>query len=247
MTQNLEQVQHQLTGVLLTIAILNDKVEVLETAAAAAMGTPTDPLVRLDFMNLSIDSDRRRLDLFESERDGMKETMDAFTEALKANSTWLTTELRALSDRIQDPQFAQTSERRSELKYLTRQKGFQNLKPYNGGTSTQWEEWRFTVMTWIQQEYPKIATLANKLEKLETEPEEPTVEGARVRVGNEELTTEEEWFSEQLWAMLVQKATGPAHTMIVSLDNSPKSRGVRAWYKLMREAKRTHTPHRFTR
>ena len=41
--------------------------------------------------------------------------------------------------------------------------------------------------------------------------------------------------------MLVQKATGPANTMIVSLDNLPKSRGVRGWYKLMREAKGTHT------
>ena len=55
------------------------------------------------------------------------------------------------------------------------------------------------------------------------------------------LTVDEEWYSEQLWALLVAKATGPAFTMIVGLDNVPRSRGVRAWHKLMREAKETHT------
>ena len=41
--------------------------------------------------------------------------------------------------------------------------------------------------------------------------------------------------------MLVAKATGPAYNMIVGLDNAPRSRGIRAWHKLMREAKGTHT------
>ena len=96
-------------------------------------------------------------------------------------------------------------------------------------------------MTWIQQEYPKTATLADKREKLDAEPNEPTEEGARVRFGNNEFTTDEEWCSEQLRALLVAKATGPARTMIVNLDSSPQSRGVGAWYKLMREAMGTHT------
>ena len=57
MTQSLERVQHQLTGVQQTLAILIDKVEVLDAAAAAAaMEDPSDRVVRLDFMNLSIDS-----------------------------------------------------------------------------------------------------------------------------------------------------------------------------------------------
>ena len=181
MTQSLEQAQHQLSGVLQTIAILHDKVEVLEASVAntagtetAATGTPTDPLVRWDFMNFSIDSDRSRLDALEEEKVGMKDTMDALADALEANTKWQTTELRAVRDRIQDPKSAQGygssngfgpgNERRSELKFLTRQKGFHNLKSYNGGTSTQWEEWRFGIMTWIQQEYPKISILGNKLE-----------------------------------------------------------------------------------
>ena len=118
---------------------------------------------------------------------------------------------------------------------------FQHRKRYNGGTSTQWEEWRFGVMTWIQQGYPKIVDLAKQPEGLDAEPEEPTREGASVHLGKEPFPRDEEWGSEQLWALLVAKATGPAHTMIVNLDNSPKSWGVRAWYKLMRDAKGTRT------
>ena len=124
--------------------------------------------------------------------------------------------------------------------FLSRQKGLQNLKSYNGGTSTQWEEWRFGVMTWIQQEYPKIADIAIKLEGLDAEPEEPKEE-ANAYLGDDPFTPDDEWGSEQPWALLVAKATGPAHTMIVNLGNSPKSRGVRAWYKLMCDAKGTRT------
>ena len=46
-----------------------------------------------------------------------------------------------------------------------------------------------------------------------------------------------EWCREQMWALLVRKTKGQAQSMIISLNNLPKSRGVRAWYKLMREAK----------
>ena len=77
------------------------------------------------------------------------------TETLNTNVTWQAAEMQVLSERIQDPQLAHASERKAEPKYLTRQKGFQNLNTYNGGSSSQWEEWRFGVMTWIQQEYPR--------------------------------------------------------------------------------------------
>ena len=96
-------------------------------------------------------------------------------------------------------------------------------------------------MTWIQQEAPEIATLADRVERLETEPEEPIEERAWVRLGRVELNADEDFCSEQLWALLVQKTSGPAKTMIVGLDNSPRTRGIRAWYKLMRDAKGTHT------
>ena len=69
------------------------------------------------------------------------------------------------------------------------------MDTYNGGTSSQWEQLRFGVMNWIQQECPEIATLAHKVEKLEAEPEEPIEAGARALVGQEHVTTEEKWGS----------------------------------------------------
>ena len=54
------------------------------------------------------------------------------------------------------------------------------------------------------------------------------------------MTPDEEWGSEELWALLVARSTGPAKTLIINLDSAPKSRGVQAWYKLMRDAKGTH-------
>ena len=182
--------------------------------------------------------------------------VDAFTEAYelthkrsKEEHDSLKAQVKTIGERIADPRFSQwrgPSDHRSETKFLTRQKGFQNLKSYNGGTSARWEEWRFGVMTWIQQESPTIARLADKVEKLETEPKEPVDESTRVTLSHvgfgavDTLTDDEEWDSEQLWALLVAKATGQAYQMIVGLNNAPRSRGVRAWFKLMLDAKGTH-------
>ena len=57
---------------------------------------------------------------------------------------------------------------------LTRQKGFPNLKPFNGeGGSARWKEWRFGIITWIEQEYPAVASLIRRVENLETESPSP--------------------------------------------------------------------------
>ena len=39
------------------------------------------------------------------------------------------------------------------------------------------------------------------------------------------LTEEEQWASEQLWAILVASATHNAYTFIVGLDNATRSMG----------------------
>ena len=57
---------------------------------------------------------------------------------------------------------------------LTRQKGFDHLKHYNGeGGIEKWKEWRFGILTWIDQESPTLARLIRRVEKLESEPKEP--------------------------------------------------------------------------
>ena len=127
--------------------------------------------------------------------------------------------------------------------FLTRQKGFQNLKLYNGeGGSAKWKEWRFGIMHWVEQEYPAVARLIRRVEKLDMEPKEPEDESTAVTLGHagfgsdDTLNKDEEWACEQIWSLLVDKATSNAHNMIIGLDNAPRSRGVRAWFKLALEA-----------
>ena len=60
-------------------------------------------------------------------------------------------------------------------------------------------------------------TLTTKLDKSTSEPEEPE-EGNNMRVGPEELTTEEEWCSAQLCQLLVQKTEGPALAIVRNLN-----------------------------
>ena len=55
-------------------------------------------------------------------------------------------------------------------------------------------------------------------------------------VGPAELTTEEEWCSEQLYQLLVQKCEGSALDIIRNQDTKVKARGLIAWYRTLREA-----------
>ena len=55
-------------------------------------------------------------------------------------------------------------------------------------------------------------------------------------VGTTELTTEDEWCSEQLYQLLVQKCEGPALDIIRNQDTKGKARGLIAWYRTLREA-----------
>ena len=66
-------------------------------------------------------------------------------------------------------------------------------------------------MTWIEQEYPAVASLIRRVEKLETEPTEPEDESTRVTLrhggfgAKDILTVDEEWASEQIWVCLLIK------------------------------------------
>lgn len=73
------------------------------------------------------------------------------------------------------------------------------------------------------------------LDKSELEPQGPG-EGQKMKAGSEELTTDEEWCSEQLYMMLVQKCEGPALAIVRDLNTHGKARGLVAWYWILRDA-----------
>ena len=54
--------------------------------------------------------------------------------------------------------------------------------------------------------------------------------------GTSALTTEEEWCSEQLYQLLMQKCEGPALDIIRNQNTKGKARGLVAWYRTLREA-----------
>ena len=60
-----------------------------------------------------------------------------------------------------------------------------------------------------------------KLEYSESEPTEPT-DGNPMMAGTSALTTEEEWCSEQLYQLLVQKCEGPALDIIRNQNTKGK-------------------------
>ena len=117
---------------------------------------------------------------------------------------------------------------------ITNTRGVDKIKSYTGDVS-MWKEWRFKMETWLGSINPSFQTLVNKLDKSEMEPEEPE-EGAKMNIGSEEITTDEEWCSEQLYQMLVQKTEVPALAIIRNLNTHGKARGLSAWYRTMRDA-----------
>ena len=101
--------------------------------------------------------------------------------------------------------------------------GFDRLKPYHG-EAAQWKDWRFKITMWLAQVNPSFETLTTTLDKSTSEPEEPEPEG-KMKIGPDEITTEEEWCSEQLYAVLVQKTEGAALVMVRNQNTHGKARG----------------------
>ena len=108
------------------------------------------------------------------------------------------------------------------------------MKVYTGEAS-QWKDWRFKMTTWLAQTNPFFETLMAKLDQSELEPQEPE-EGQKMRAGPRELTTEEEWCSEQLYQLLVQKCEGPALASVRNQNTNGKARGLVSWYRTLRDA-----------
>ncbi len=74
-----------------------------------------------------------------------------------------------------------------------------------------------------------------KLDYSETEPVESS-DGMTITVGDSEITLEEEWCSDQLYNLLVQKCEGPALDVIMNQNLKGKARGLIAWFRTLREA-----------
>ena len=101
---------------------------------------------------------------------------------------------------------------RRDKKGVTEMKGFEKMKPY-AGDATQWKDWRFKMTTWLAQTNASFETLMSKLDQSELEPKEPE-EGQNMTARPKELTTEEEWCSEQLYQLLVQKCEAPSLAIV---------------------------------
>ena len=56
------------------------------------------------------------------------------------------------------------------------------------------------------------------------EPEVPE-DGGKIKIGSEEITTDEEWCSEQLYQLLFQKTEGAYLAMVRNLTTQGKARG----------------------
>ena len=119
-------------------------------------------------------------------------------------------------------------------KNITGTKGFEKLKAYSGDAA-QWPEWRFRVTTWLVQENSAFESLIGKLDKCESEPTEPEM-GSAMTAGLSELTLDEEWCSEQLYQLMVQKFDGSALAIVRNQNTRGKVRGLVAWYRTLREA-----------
>ena len=105
---------------------------------------------------------------------------------------------------------------------VTSFRGFDKFKTYKG-TVSEWKEWRFKLVTWLSQSSRSYESLIVKLDYCEAEPTEP-LDGITMMAGTSELITEEDWCSEQLYQLLVQKCEGPALDIIRNQNTKGKAR-----------------------
>lgn len=87
---------------------------------------------------------------------------------------------------------------------------------------------RFNIVTWISKTKATVETLTLKLDGVKDEPE-VLEDGGKMKIGSVDITTEEEWCSEQLYQLLVQKTEGAALSMVRNLSSQGQARSVVAW------------------
>ena len=189
-------------------------------------------------LNMSVDEQALRLievhdntRTHEVQQTSLSTTMSEQTAEVNATIERLDGELQAL--RTEGPA-ARTPAAARIPKNITGTKGFEKLKAYSGDAA-QWPEWRFRVTTWLVQENSAFESLIGKLDKCEAEPTEPEV-GSAMTAGSTELTLDEEWCSEQLYQLMVQKFDGSALAIVRNQNTRGKVRGLVAWYRTLREA-----------
>ena len=187
-----------------TIGNMSDSITHLHTLLAGLMEDPMGdyegdgPAIRARQYLHALDSDRLRFDQLMDKVENLDSVITELStttynnaEHLENELTNMRTEMGAARSRGDSPPY----DRRN--KNITETKGFEKLKPYTGDP-TQWKDWRFKVTTWLTQTNPSFESLMIKLDKSENEPKEPE-EGHKMMAGSRELTTEEEWCSEQLY------------------------------------------------
>ena len=167
----------------------------------------------------------------EVQQTSLSTTMSEQTAEVNATIERLESELQAL--RVEGPAGRTPASARIP-KNITGTKGFEKLKAYSGDAA-QWPEWRFRVTTWLVQENSAFESLIGKLDKCEAEPAEPGM-GSAMMAGSSELTLDEEWCSEQLYQLMVQKFDGSALAIVRNQNTRGKVRGLVAWYRTLREA-----------
>ena len=154
-------------------------------------------------------------------------------DRMSANVIKLEGELKDIRKEVGASDHRTPSDRKDKAN-VTGMKGFEKMKTFTGDAS-QWKDWRFKMTTWLAQTNPSFETLLGKLDQSELEPQEPE-EGQKMKAGLKELTTEEEWCSEQLYQLLVQKCEGPALEIVRNQNTRGKARGLVAWYRTLRNA-----------
>ena len=226
MRAHINSITDSLTRLQLLVAGLTED----PTGAYGDMGE--GPAVRARIYQHSHDSDRNEFSMLKERVNDLENSMAFLTASQTENSQHLEDELTKVRGEIGASRAHTPLDRKN--KNITELKGFEKLKLYSG-EAAQWKDWRYKVATWLTQTNSSFESLIIKLDQSESEPKEPD-EGATMRVGSMELTTEEEWCSEQLYQLLVQKCEGRALAIVRNQNTLGKSRGLVAWYRTLCEA-----------
>ena len=194
------------------------------------------PAVRVRMYDQTVQSDRNRMESLHQKMEYLESTLALYLNQKEEMGDKLETMNEALTSLRSDVSSSRATVTGAgrDRQIVTAIRGFDKLKTYRGA-ATEWKEWRFKLTTWLAQSSPSYETLMVKLDYSDVEPVEPS-EGLTLMAGASELTTDEEWCSEQLYQLLVQKCEGPALDIIRNQNTKGKARGLIAWYRTLREA-----------
>ncbi len=165
-----------------------------------------------------------------AELTGIQTTYNGSVDQLGFDTARIESELREATRRMDDLHSHGGPSPGGRLS-VTGMKGFEKLKAYTGDI-TQWSDWLFKATTWLGIVNRTFEPLLRNLNRCAVEPEEPA-SGDRMMVGGEALTAEEEWCSDELYHMLVQKCEGNALALVRKQNTQGKARGLIAWYRTL--------------